>query len=156
MLLERCPWYVAGPSIGLLLVVLRAALNKPFGALGGFVELVEKRNAWRRFGLSAFVLIGTILGGAVFAVVSGNFHLTVSYGSGGGPLPIQPIAAIVVLLTAGAVMGFGARLAGGCTSGHGLCGVSLGSPASVAATMTFFAAAVLFAHLFAWLMGSPA
>jgi uncharacterized membrane protein YedE/YeeE len=49
------------------------------------------------------------------------------------------------------VMGFGARWAGGCTSGHGLTGMSLGSPASIAASMTLFATAVLLAHLFSWL-----
>jgi hypothetical protein len=42
MMLERCPWYVAGPLIGLLIVALRATLNKPFGALGGYIELLER------------------------------------------------------------------------------------------------------------------
>jgi uncharacterized membrane protein YedE/YeeE len=37
MTLDRCPWYVAGPLMGLLIVGLRAVLNKPFGALGGAV-----------------------------------------------------------------------------------------------------------------------
>ena len=56
-----------------------------------------------------------------------------------------------MLLIAGIAMGFGARTAGGCTSGHGLTGMSLGSPASIVATTTFFATAVALAHLLAWL-----
>ena len=61
----------------------------------------------------------------------------------------------VVLVLAGLAMGIGARTAGGCTSGHGLSGVALGSPASLAATMTFFATAVALSNVFAWLFGGP-
>jgi len=50
-------------------------------------------------------------------------------------------------------MGVGARTAGGCTSGHGLTGVSLASPASLVATLTFFATAVALAHVFARMIG---
>jgi uncharacterized membrane protein YedE/YeeE len=153
MWLNRCPWYVAGPLLGLLLVFFRAAVNRPFGAMGGFIELVEKKGAFNRFGISAYILVGTMLGGAIFAIVSGGSGPTLSYSTVGGFLPSQPLAAAAVLLAAGGVMGFGARLAGGCTSGHGLSGMSLGSPASIAATITFFATAVLLANVSAWLTG---
>ena len=59
----------------------------------------------------------------------------------------------MALPCAGVVMGFGARTAGGCTSGHGMSGMSLGSPASIAASMTFFATAVALAHGFALVFG---
>lgn len=55
-----------------------------------------------------------------------------------------------VLVISGIAMGFGARTASGCTSGHGLSGMSLGSPASIAATLTFFAIGVALAHLLQW------
>jgi len=42
MLLERCPWYVAGPMLGLLLVAFRAALNKPVGALDALADVPAK------------------------------------------------------------------------------------------------------------------
>ena len=154
MLFERCPWYIAGPLIGLVLIAFRAALNKPFGALGGFIELVERKPVWSRLGVSGFVLLGTILGGALYAVVSGTLNPTFQYGGPAGVLPAHPAAALAVLVGAGAVMGFGARLGGGCTSGHGLTGMSLASPASIAATVTFFATAVLLANLIAWLTGA--
>ena len=150
--LERCPWYVAGPLIGLLLVAFRAALNKPFGALGGFIEVVEKKKP--RFGISGFVLLGTILGGGLFALLSGGAHATTSYATTVGTLPAGSFATLGLLLGAGMVMGFGARLAGGCTSGHGLTGMSLGSPASIAATVTFFATAVVLANVWFWLTGA--
>jgi uncharacterized membrane protein YedE/YeeE len=154
MLLERCPWYVAGPLLGLVLVGFRAALNRPFGALGGFIDVVEKKPMWSRLGVSGFVLIGMILGGAIYAGVTGTFQPTLSYGATGGFLPMSPALMVAALLLAGIVMGFGARLAGGCTSGHGLTGMSLGSSASIAATMTFFATAVVLANVFTWLTGA--
>lgn len=154
MLVARCPWYIAGPLLGLLLVAFRATLNRPFGALGGFIDVVEQRGAWSRIGVSGFVLIGTILGGAIFAIASGGFHPTFSYTAAAALLPEAPIAAAGLLLGAGVVMGFGARLAGGCTSGHGLTGTSLGSPASIAATMIFFATAVLLTNVVAWITGA--
>ena len=154
MLLERCPWFVAGPLLGLVLVGFRAALNKPFGALGGFIDVVEKKPLWSRLGVSGFVLLGMILGGAIYAGVTGTFHPTFSYGTTVGLLPTQPALMAAALLVAGTVMGFGARLAGGCTSGHGLTGMSLGSSASIVATMTFFATAVVLANVLTWLTGA--
>jgi uncharacterized membrane protein YedE/YeeE len=153
MLLERCPWYVAGPMLGLVLVGFRA-LNKPFGALGGFIDVVEKGPLWSRLGVSGFVLMGMILGGAIYAGVTGTLQLTFSYGTTQGVLPTQSVLMPAMLLLAGTVMGFGARLAGGCTSGHGLTGMSLGSSASIAATITFFATAVVLANVSTWLTGA--
>ena len=43
-------------------------------------------------------------------------------------------------LAGGLLVGFGTRLSGGCTSGHGICGIARLSPRSIAATLTFMAA----------------
>ena len=156
MLMERCPWYIAGPLMGLLILGLRAALNKPLGALGGYIDIAENAARPGRLGFRAFLLLGIVLGGLVFAIVSGRFSPALAYGSAGGLLPAAPSAQLVLLLVAGIVMGFGARTAGGCTSGHGMSGMSLGSPASIAASMTFFATAVALARGFSvFFGGSP-
>jgi uncharacterized membrane protein YedE/YeeE len=65
------------------------------------------------------------------------------------------VARFATLIGAGALIGSGARTAGGCTSGHGMCGMSFGSPASVAATMTFMMTAVATAHVLLWIGGAP-
>ena len=65
----------------------------------------------------------------------------------------EPLVQSLILLGAGLVVGFGTRMAGGCTSGHGMSGLSLASPASLAATMTFFATAVLIANGLAFALG---
>ncbi|HZQ61280.1 MAG TPA: YeeE/YedE thiosulfate transporter family protein, partial [Casimicrobiaceae bacterium] len=65
----------------------------------------------------------------------------------------SPLVEAMLLGGAGMLMGFGARTAAGCTSGHGITGTALGSPSSYVATMTFMGTAVLAAHLFALLGG---
>jgi len=149
MTLDRCPWYLAGPLIGLLIVGLRALVNRPLGALGGWVELVERGTQGRQLGIPAFVTLGTIAGGLLFALVTGTFAPALHYGAGTADSPAQ----FAVLTVAGLFIGFGARTAGGCTSGHGLCGTSIGSPASVVATATFFVTAVIVAQGLARLFG---
>src|SRR5882724_3134073 len=47
------------------------------------------------------------------------------------------------ILVAGLLVGFGARLGGGCTSGHGVCGISRLSVRSIAATVIFMLAAIV-------------
>ena len=52
------------------------------------------------------------------------------------------------LVVAGLLVGFGSLLGNGCTSGHGVCGVSRLSPRSIVATATFIAAGVLAVFIF--------
>jgi len=73
---------------------------------------------------------------------------TVVAGPAGAPPYRTP-----VLIVAGLLVGFGTRLGGGCTSGHGVCGISRFSRASLVATATFIAAGAatvaIASHLFA-------
>jgi uncharacterized protein len=147
MLLDRCPWYIAGPLLGVVIIGLRAIVNKPLGALGGYIDVTEHVTRPSRLGFSAFLLLGIVIGGALFTLGTGNSSPPPSYN---GLLPSAPVLQFGVLLVAGLAMGVGARTAGGCTSGHGLTGMSLGSPASIVAAMTFFGSAVAMAHVWAW------
>jgi uncharacterized protein len=52
-------------------------------------------------------------------------------------------ASLPVLAVAGVLVGFGTRLGNGCTSGHGVCGLSRGSLRSLAATLTFMLTAAI-------------
>ncbi len=56
---------------------------------------------------------------------------------------------------AGLLVGFGTRLGSGCTSGHGVCGLSRLSPRSLVATLTFIATGALTVHATKWLGGEP-
>ncbi len=60
------------------------------------------------------------------------------------PLPAsQPVASTGGLVAAGLLVGFGTRMANGCTSGHGVCGLSRGSMRSLSNVMTFMAVGML-------------
>jgi uncharacterized protein len=142
-LTQPAPWWVAGPLIGLLIVALRWVGNQPFGALGGYVDLADRlAGVLPSFGWRTWFALGTIGGGALYAFVTRTSALDLDYGSLdaslGGSLPLKA----AFLVVAGMMMGFGARTAGGCTSGHGMCGIVAASPASFVATGTFMAVAV--------------
>lgn len=60
------------------------------------------------------------------------------------PLPaVQIVTSTPGLVVAGLLVGFGTRLGSGCTSGHGVCGLSRLSLRSLVATLTFMATAIL-------------
>lgn len=62
----------------------------------------------------------------------------------------QPIWKIIL---AGLLVGFGTRLGSGCTSGHGICGISRLSPRSITATILFLSSGIVTATVFAMLQG---
>jgi len=68
------------------------------------------------------------------------------------PVPTMP-ASWFVIITAGFLVGFGARLGGGCTSGHGICGIARLSKRSIAATAVFMGAAVIVVALMRHVIG---
>jgi hypothetical protein len=50
MLLDRCPWYVAGPMLGVVIIALRAMVNRPLGELCGYIDVVEHAGRPSRLG----------------------------------------------------------------------------------------------------------
>jgi len=151
----RAPWFYAGPLIGLAVVLHLWLTNRLTGATGGFVDLLawaKKPKSIPKF--TVFLLLGMALGGVLASYLSGTLGVPTSdvfyelrYGSGSGRF--------VLLLVAGALIGFGARTAGGCTSGHGVCGNALGSPASLATTVSFLGAAIATSWVVDYLMSAP-
>lgn len=94
------------------------------GIVGGFLEGAEGRS-WR----GTFIL-GLLLGGLALRVVMP------------ASLPGTAIDSLPVLIIAGLLVGFGTRLGGGCTSGHGICGISRLSTRSLLATAMFMGSAI--------------
>jgi uncharacterized protein len=155
LLNARAPWFIAGPLIGLLVVLLFWVDNKPFGALGGYIELTEWLGCRRSgAGWRTFFTVGIVAGGLVSALGGAGVHATFTYGSFDRLFGASLALKGAVLGSAGLFMGLGGRLAGGCTSGHGICGASLGSGASLVSTATFMATAIAIAHAVAWLVES--
>ncbi|MEI5132662.1 YeeE/YedE thiosulfate transporter family protein [Streptomyces libani] len=96
----------------------------------------------------AALLMSIFLGGFIAAVASGRFHLRYDMGPGFRDLVTADSTAMVAMLFVGGVLvGFGTRLAGGCSSGHGLSGCGRLRPVSLVATAVFFGTAVAVSFL---------
>jgi uncharacterized membrane protein YedE/YeeE len=150
-LLHRPAWYVLGPLIGMVVLGLLVTINERFGVLGGYSNAVER--VTRRsptLGWKGWLLVGVLGGGLAFRLIAGGRAIPDGYGwltrtfSGGG---LGNVAIGALLLAAGALIGFGAKTAGGCTSGNGLGGCSAGSTSSFAATGTFMGTAIAVSFL---------
>ena len=145
LLLDRPAWYVIGLLVGLVTFGIVALLNERIGVTGGYSQVVERATgrlpaltwrAWFLFGVLGGSLLFRLLAGAS-NIGDGYGYLTRTFGSH------DYFAVGGLLLVGGALVGFGAKLMGGCTSGNGLGGTSAGSPASLAATGTFIATAAV-------------
>ncbi|MCA9644436.1 MAG: YeeE/YedE family protein [Polyangiaceae bacterium] len=114
---------LGGALIGLsasLLMLSHGRIAGISGIVGGLLETRSKDRDWRL----AFVL-GLVAGGvALLFAYPTAFAVDIHRNS-------------VVVVAAGLLVGFGARLGSGCTSGHGVCGISRFSRRSLVATATF-------------------
>ncbi|MES2324290.1 MAG: YeeE/YedE family protein [Pseudomonadota bacterium] len=114
-----------GAMIGLaaaLFILLNGRIAGISGILGGLLTWPRGDTAWRLAFLSG--LVGAPLAVALVA-----------------PLPAVRIAAgVPTLIVAGLLVGIGTRYGAGCTSGHGVCGLSRRSPRSLVATAAFMLA----------------
>ncbi len=120
---------LGGGLIGLasvLLMLLNGRVAGISGILGGALALSAGDKVWR---------LAFIAGLIVAPIVIGLF---------GHPLPEpQMPASWLLIVAAGVLVGFGARYGGGCTSGHGVCGIARLSARSIAATAIFMASAII-------------
>ena len=120
---------LGGALIGLAsvsLMIFTGRIAGISGILGGCLTLAAGDKVWR------------------FAFIGGLILAPVASGLLGYPLPTPDMpASWVMIAIAGLLVGFGARLGGGCTSGHGVCGIARLSARSIVATVIFMATAIV-------------
>ena len=106
-------------------------------------------------GISAGILgVGAIDRGWRIAFIAGLILAPIAAMLAGYTVPVPTMpASWFVIITAGFLVGFGARLGGGCTSGHGVCGMARLSKRSIAATMIFMGTAVVTVALMRHVIG---
>lgn len=115
------------------------------GALIGVSAVLLMLLSGRIAGVSGIVarLLAPYRGGGVleaFAFVAGLVAAPLVYTAATREPVVQTVSSnFPLMIAAGLLVGFGAGLSGGCTSGHGVCGLSRLSPRSLAATLTFMA-----------------
>ena len=99
------------------------------GIAGGLVERAASDRAWRLAFLAGLAVVGIVAAAVMPAAIGA---------------PVRSLGAMAV---AGLLVGFGARLGDGCTSGHGVCGLSRGSVRSLVAVATFMTTGAITAIL---------
>lgn len=165
------PWYVAGPIIGLFVPALLLLGGREFGISAAFRHMCAVcipgkaaffRYDWRKTGLwnLAFVL-GITLGGLTCVTDHAPVRISaetradlegigVHNFDGFAPFDLASLLTVrgfVCIVIGGFLVGFGARWAGGCTSGHAIMGLACFDPSSLIAVLGFFAGGIVSTHL---------
>jgi uncharacterized protein len=150
---ERWPFWIAGPALAGFVWLLLWADNKLLGVSTGFAELCAAardrtlRSSWRlRF------LPGIVFGGLIASLFSG-YRPGFALGNFDALFGAMPLIKVPVLLGAGVLIGYGARLAGGCTSGHGIVGTALFAKSSLLATALFLTSGFVTTFGMWWIAG---
>lgn len=120
---------IGGILIGLSAVVLMGGIGRIAGLSGIFCGLLLGRGNSERNWRVVFV-IGVLLGTLATALLGGIDSAAIAF-------PGNPVTTAV----GGLLVGAGTALGSGCTSGHGICGISRLSPRSITATAVFMATA---------------
>lgn len=154
--MQAIHWAFAGLGISFVTLALLAIANRRLGVSTGFEDvcsLVLDAPYFKRSAITSGrpwrlpLLGGLVLGGVLSAVLGGGwspmwdlgmFDTEIGWGSGGK---------VVWMFAGGLFIGFGTRLAGGCTSGHGIFGLSNLEIPSLVTTVSFMAAGVVTTNL---------
>lgn len=152
------PGWMGGLAIGGLMLFCYWITGKPLGASRAYCAMLTQVSKLRFFAAAKadfnftrlWFLIGIPIGSALALVTSpgADWHITLTMGQYyDAMLPTSPIAKTLVLFAGGLMMGVGARMAGGCTSGNVIVGVSHLSLPSIAAGALFFAGGIISVQL---------
>lgn len=154
------PFWVAGAAIGVLVVLLAWITGKGFGvstSYGSFCSLLTSKSFFKRKPFTErwrlWFALGLPLGGLLSVALSGDLHWKMHIGEFetlfGDGLAVKAGA----MLLGGFLVGYGARWAGGCTSGHAVLGIAQGAKSSLLATVGFMLAGVIVVNLLFHVLG---
>ena len=119
-------------SGGLLIGIAIILFFVSTGRLAGISSIVNSTLTSTTNWLSNFLfLIGLVLGPILYAVVVNK------------DIPFLMTSSLPLIIIGGILVGFGTQIGRGCTSGHGICGISRRSVRSIIATITFMIAAMI-------------
>jgi uncharacterized protein len=169
------PWYIAGPIIGLTVPVLLLLGNKKLGISSTLRQISAacypakipllnydwKKDSWNLF-FAGGILIGGFIGGYILrnpepVAISPEtimYLRSLRIDNSEGLLPQEifnwqtlfSLKGFVIIIIGGFLVGFGTRYAQGCTSGHGILGLSALQWPSLVATASFFIGGILFSR----------
>jgi len=173
LITEPWPWYVSGPLIGLTVPLLLLLGNRRLGISGSFKHICAScipkgkidffNYDWKAQSWNLFFAGGIVLGGYFTSIIT-NINYTVAISEEtkhdltafgvenlNGLFPVEifnwEFSNVILLTIGGFFVGFGARYANGCTSGHAIMGLSLLKPGSLVAVIGFFIGGLIMTHL---------
>lgn len=171
------PWYISGPLIGLMVPLLLLLANKQFGISSSLRHICAAcapgkvpffRYNWKNEAWNLFFVFGILLGGYLAAQLSNN-QMVVEVSDDtklalaqwgitnfSAYIPTELFnwnnlvtsRGFLIIVLGGFMVGFGARYAGGCTSGHAIMGLSYLQLPSFIAVIGFFIGGLLSTHVF--------
>ena len=149
-------WAAAGAGIATVTLVLLFITNRRLGISTGFEDvcsLVLRAPYFRRPSLLEArrwrlpFLAGLVLGGVLSATLGGGWQPTWALGILDARLHLGPAGKLAWMFVGGLFIGFGTRLAGGCTSGHGIFGLSNLEWPSLVTTLSFMGGGIVTTQL---------
>ncbi len=160
---EIWPWYVSGPAVGLFVLAFLFFKNRPLGASSTYQATLEAMRGTQadEFGTGPksalpidprdpaprwqiWFLVGLFLGGALSWAFGGRDCGSFSLPGFDEFFHLGIPGTLALLFFGGALIGFGTRMSGGCTSGHAIMGISNMQAPSLYATVVFFAVGMAF------------
>ena len=156
--------YAVGIGIGVLSWLTWLISNKPIGCSTSFARtagMIEKLFQENEAEAKPYyqevkptvdwqwmLVLGTIVGALISALLSGDFHWQWIPGTWAAAFGTNVPIRLAVALLGGVLLGFGARWAGGCTSGHGISGTMQLAVSSWISAVCFFVGGIIMAQLF--------
>jgi uncharacterized protein len=149
--LQPMHWYIAGIGIAGITLALLLLASRRLSVSSGFEHLCSLVIQLPYFRRAAIVsgrpwrlplLAGLVLGGFLSAVLSGGWETTWALGVFDRAIGFGPAGKLAWMFGGGLLIGFGTRLAGGCTAGHGIFGVANFEKPSIISTVTFVFAGI--------------
>ena len=149
-------WAFAGLGIAGVTLALLFLAGRRLGISGGLEDLcsfvlsapyfrraaVRSSRGWR-----IPLLAGLVCGGFLSAMLSGGWEPTWALGVFDRSIGFGPAGKLAWMFAGGLCVGFGTRLAGGCTSGHGVFGLANLEWPSLLTTLSFMAAGIVTTHV---------
>ncbi len=162
--------YAVGVGIGLLSCGIFVFMNKTLGCSTAFArtsgmierllrgEKVLEKDYYKKFlpavDWEVMLVLGVVVGAALSALISGDFSPDWVPSIWAEAFGDSAAVRLIVALAGGVVLGFGARWAGGCTSGHGISGVLQLAVSGWIAACCFFVGGIAMAMLLYKVIGS--
>jgi hypothetical protein len=149
-------WAVAGAAIAAVTLALLFIASRRLGLSTGFEDVCslllehpyftrDSLRSARKWRLP--FIVGLVLGGFVSAVLGGGWMPTWDLGLFDQVIGFGPAGKLAWMFAGGLFIGFGTRLAGGCTSGHGIFGLSNFELPSLVTTVSFMAGGIVTTQL---------